>query len=160
MSATVKKPPNASIPVDTASEPQTEKPKSKKSSKVKKSAPPSDAYETKTAPVSGETKTGAPAAIGTVSTEFPLEDIGKVATRQRWAAGFQLDAGSVRLMWIHVRRVNDGDDKKGFEVFFFAQGAAVERFRKRLEERALPQRRPSPFLRPTSIPKPNPKRRR
>jgi len=69
-----------------------------------------------------------------VLSEFPLSDLGQVKTSNRWAQGFRLDGGSLRLMWMNVRRTQDQDGSAGFEVFFQAQGPAIENYKKRLEQ--------------------------
>ncbi|MFO0729022.1 MAG: hypothetical protein U1E65_34905 [Myxococcota bacterium] len=77
---------------------------------------------------------GPEVAGATVRSEFPLQDLGAIATTGRYAQGFRLDGGSLRLMWMNARRVLDKNGKPGFEIFFQAQGATIENFRKRLEQ--------------------------
>lgn len=69
-----------------------------------------------------------------VLSQFPLHDLSQITTEGRYAQGFRLDSGSLRLMWMSVRRTHEADGTPGFEVFFQAHGAAVERYKKRLEQ--------------------------
>jgi hypothetical protein len=69
-----------------------------------------------------------------VLSQFPLHDLSQITTEGRYAQGFRLDSGSLRLMWMSVRRTSEADGTPGFEVFFQAHGAAVERYKKRLEQ--------------------------
>lgn len=83
----------------------------------------------KAAKISGPDVPGA-----TVLSEFPIQDLGQITTHGRYAQGFRLDGSSLRLMWLNVRRTQEKDGTPGFEVFFQAQGATVESFKKRLEQ--------------------------
>lgn len=93
-----------------------------------------DAYglSTSAAPVAS----AGPQALltGKIATHFPAQDLGAIETRGRWATGFSLDGGSVRLMWINARRVNDQADKRGFEISFFLQGPAIAKLKERLQK--------------------------
>lgn len=71
---------------------------------------------------------------GTIRTKFPVNDLGSIDTHGRWAAGFVLDGGSVRLMWLTARRVNDASNKQGFEISFFLQGPAIATMKARMEK--------------------------
>lgn len=71
---------------------------------------------------------------GTIRTKFPVNDLGSIDTHGRWAAGFVLDGGSVRLMWLTARRVNDAANKQGFEISFFLQGPAIATMKARMEK--------------------------
>ncbi|MFO0729023.1 MAG: hypothetical protein U1E65_34910 [Myxococcota bacterium] len=83
--------------------------------------------------VKGEKISGAEVG-GSILSEFPIADLGQVKTKGRWAQGFRLDGGSLRLMWMNVRRTAEKDGTQGFEVFFQAQGPAIETYRQRLEQ--------------------------
>ncbi len=83
----------------------------------------------KAAKISGPDVPGA-----TVLSEFPIQDLGQITTQGRYAQGFRLDGSSLRLMWLNVRRTQEKDGAAGFEVFFQAQGATIENFKKRLEQ--------------------------
>ncbi len=44
------------------------------------------------------------AVSATIQSSFPLDDLSKIATEGRWAQGFRLDSGTLRLLWLRVRR--------------------------------------------------------
>lgn len=69
-----------------------------------------------------------------IRSTFPLDDLGQIQTTGRWAQGFRLDSGSLRLMWMTARRTEAQDGTRGFELFFQAHGAAIDKYRARLEE--------------------------
>lgn len=73
------------------------------------------------------------AAGDALPSSFPLDDLSKIKTNGRWAAGFRLDGGLVRLMWVSARRLKDKEGKQKYEIFFFAHGKAVELYKGRLE---------------------------
>jgi hypothetical protein len=73
-------------------------------------------------------------AIGGISSTFPIDALSTIETYGRHSAGFRLDGGSLRNMWLGVRRIEDPGDKKGYELFFWLQGAAIQTFKERLEE--------------------------
>jgi len=78
----------------------------------------------------------APSDAGTASdgihSKLPIDALGEIKTHGRSATGFRLDGGSVRNMWVSARRIVEGG-KKGYELFFFAHGDAVQLFKDRLE---------------------------
>lgn len=74
------------------------------------------------------------AAGDAIASHFPLDDLNKIETEDRWAAGFRLDGGQVRLMWVTARRIRSHDDKPGFELFFFNHGKAVDQLQQRLKD--------------------------
>ncbi len=76
-----------------------------------------------------------PMESGNVSSSFPLDDLGRIETTGRWAQGFRLDSGSLRLMWMNARRFEASDGTPGFELFFQLHGAAFDTYRARIEER-------------------------
>ena len=65
---------------------------------------------------------------------FPLDDLSKIPNHGRWGAGFRLDGGLVRLMWVQARRQKDTGGKQQYELFFFAQGKAIDMYKARLEK--------------------------
>lgn len=69
---------------------------------------------------------------GGIRSVFPLDGLESIDTRGRWAQGFRLDGGTVRMMWLSTRRIEDSAQGKGFELFFQAHGSAVERFAERM----------------------------
>jgi hypothetical protein len=69
---------------------------------------------------------------GGIRSVFPLDGLESIDTRGRWAQGFRLDGGTVRMMWLSTRRIDDAAQGKGFELFFQAHGSAVERFAERM----------------------------
>jgi hypothetical protein len=73
-----------------------------------------------------------------IPSAFPLDDLGQIETTGRWAQGFRLDSGSLRLMWMTARRIEE-DGKKGYEVYFQAHSNAVEQLKERLEEKGAKQ---------------------
>jgi hypothetical protein len=86
----------------------------------------------------------APAVLtGGIRTQLPV-DLGTIETHGRWATGFALDGGSVRLMWVNARRVNDPSNKRGFELSFFLQGPAIGKLRDRMQQKGA-QSSPFPF---------------
>ncbi|MCC7382124.1 MAG: hypothetical protein IT384_09855 [Deltaproteobacteria bacterium] len=70
-----------------------------------------------------------------ISNTFPLDDLSKIGPSGRWACGFRLDGGGLRLMWLTARRTIEKDGAASFEIFFQTHGLAVERFHKRLKEK-------------------------
>ncbi len=71
---------------------------------------------------------------GGIQSSFPLDDLSQITTEGRYAQGFRLDSGSLRQMWMTVRRTTEADGKPGFEIYFQAHGAAVGRHKERLEK--------------------------
>lgn len=67
-----------------------------------------------------------------IRSELPIAKLDELTTYGRHAAGFRLDGGSVRGMWVSARRIVE-DDKKGFELFFWSHGAAMQQFKERFE---------------------------
>src|SRR5262245_57548086 len=59
---------------------------------------------------------------GTILSEFPVDDLSKIETHGRWAQGFRLDGGTLRLMWLNARRSEESDGTPGFELFFQVHG--------------------------------------
>jgi inorganic pyrophosphatase len=77
-------------------------------------------------------KEGQP-TVGGIASDLPREDLGKVATHGRQGAGFRLDGGSVRGLWVSMRRVSEQGGKKGYELFMFAAGALGKALAQRFE---------------------------
>lgn len=77
-------------------------------------------------------KEGQP-AVGGIASSLPREDLAQVATHGRQGAGFRLDGGSVRGLWVSMRRVAEQGGKKGFELFMFASGALGKALAQRFE---------------------------
>lgn len=96
--------------------------------------------------VDGVDITGGPLGIRTIRAQatlsaelgiqsaFPMEDLSQIATEGRWAQGFRLDSGSLRAMWLTARRTQEADGTGGFEIYFQAQGGAIDRFQQRMEQ--------------------------
>ncbi|MFO0724051.1 MAG: hypothetical protein U1E65_09730 [Myxococcota bacterium] len=126
--------PPLEAPLDTA-----------KTVETKPSAAPADAFVGSAAVTkSEETPLEAPILTGSIRTKFPLNDLGSIDTHGRWATGFVLDGGSVRLMWVTARRVNDAANKQGFEIAFFLQGPAIGKMKERMQKAGATQT-PFPF---------------
>ena len=68
-----------------------------------------------------------------IQSSFPLDDLSKISTEGRYAQGFRLDSGSLRMMWMSVRRTQESDGTGGFEIFFQAHAGSVDRYKKRME---------------------------
>ena len=64
-----------------------------------------------------------------ILSAFPLEDLGQITTSGRFAQGFRLDGGSLRRMWMSVRRTLSAEGIPGFELFFQAQGPTVSNYK-------------------------------
>lgn len=88
----------------------------------------------------GQAKPAPASPAAGIRTEFPLHDLGAIATRGREAQGFRLDSGSLRFMSLTARRfVEQGTP--GFEIAFQARGPARQSYRQRLEQKgAVPTR--------------------
>jgi hypothetical protein len=72
-------------------------------------------------------------AVGGIASSLPREDLAQVATHGRQGAGFRLDGGSVRGLWVSMRRVAEQGGKKGFELFMFASGTLGKALAQRFE---------------------------
>ena len=68
-----------------------------------------------------------------IQSSFPLHDLGLLATEGRYGQGFRLDSGSLRGMHMQVRRTKEADGTAGFEIFFQAQGGAIDRYAERFK---------------------------
>jgi hypothetical protein len=73
--------------------------------------------------------------VDAIPSAFPLEDLGQIKTDGRWAQGFRLDSGGLRLMWMTARRTEEKDGTKGFEIFFQAHGPSIDKYKERLTEK-------------------------
>lgn len=82
---------------------------------------------------------------GGIRSVFPLDGLESIDTRGRWAQGFRLDGGTVRMMWLSTRRIEDAAQGKGFELFFQAHGSAVERFAERMTKAGAKTGQPFSF---------------
>lgn len=74
------------------------------------------------------------AAGDTITSQFPLDDLSQISTHGRQGAGFRLDSGSVRLMWVNARRIEESGGNPGFEMSLWLHGEAIQAFKQRMED--------------------------
>ncbi len=116
--------------------------KAKKSTAAKKTAAVADSYAAAIVAdplgigsiraARGLKSVGELSASDGIQSEFPIAQLDDLKTVGRHATGFRLDGGSVRGMWVSARRIVE-DKKKGFELFFWAHGAALGQFKERFD---------------------------
>lgn len=74
------------------------------------------------------------AAMGdALPSQFPLHDLSQLETTGRAAAGFRLDGGALRLMWLSARRIREPTHGDGYEVSFFAHGGTINKLEARMK---------------------------
>lgn len=103
---------------------------------------PATAIEPSFAPASSRIHAARAAGLGAATaaaagdalpSAFPLHDLGEIPTHGRAAAGFRLDGGALRLMWLTARRVREPTHGDGYELAFFAQGGTINTLEARLK---------------------------
>ena len=99
------------------------------------SAAPGDKFETNPAyAMSSVRKSTAVDAAQSIKSVFPV-DLGEIPTNGRFPTGFRLDGGSLRHLWMGVRRITEQGGLPGYEVSFWLEGDAVDLFKKRMADR-------------------------
>jgi hypothetical protein len=68
-----------------------------------------------------------------IQSAFPLDDLGKLVTHGRQGAGFRLDGGSLRMMWLSAKRFEESSGK-GVELSMWLQGDMLSAMRQRMED--------------------------
>ncbi len=97
-----------------------------------------DAYGFKIGSV--RTTRGFPAEIGDLPGDgiqgtFPIDKLSSIKTPGRHGMGFRLDGGAVRFLWVSARRIEESSSKKkGYEIFFWAQGKMVSTLSDRMKQ--------------------------
>ena len=75
------------------------------------------------------------AAGDAIPSSFPLDDLGQIQNTGRAAAGFRLDGGALRLMWLTAQRIREPEKGDGFEISFFAHGSMLQTLEGRLRDK-------------------------